>query len=288
MFHIGDKGCGCVFMGCQSIDSPVMNQLLLRAQWERKSRAFDHNTSTENWPKLTITRHVTHHHHHRTNQMNNNVTVLRNFTVINTFNPRGNITTSHFLPLDPKKMENIQTILRQRCISISIYSLYDMKELMKGFIKKNECHRFGCAYIPYPEELLLSQQYLIQQMNPHYNATASSSSHGIDEGDNEGSTSGGSSSSICVPVSFEGPGAMKRLRLLTLYLLLPIPIQLEDGMIVKTKNSKQVYLYSNETFHGFPNGETFLKMGFSFDKITTISSGMLKRIPISSTLLPSL
>ncbi len=49
--------------------------------------------------------------------------------------------------------------------------------------------------------------------------------------------------------------------------------------------SRLVYLYRDGQLHAFPNGHTFLAMGFDFDNIKVIADDVLALYPIGDPLV---
>ena len=286
IWHIGPKGCGCVHMGCQDMteQTAFMNHLLLRAQWERKTRSLP-RYSSEDWPKLIVSRHIPRSIHYQSRlqqqqQFGHNSTknhhnkhhlpsfpgIYRNVTIIDTVNKKSNTTTSHIIALPATIIVDIFESLKKVCIPIAAVRLKEIIELNSFFVTNNLCWKYGCGYLPSFEEFPLIED----EKKPNELI------HKLPE-------------IFCLPISFENIPP-KKLRLLSILLLYPIPIfslNLEEGTPVKTRFSKAVYLFQNQSLHVFPNGETFLKLGFQWNNIMVVTPQFMKFVPIGDP-LPSM
>jgi hypothetical protein len=282
LFHIGPKGCSCLFTGCQKMteEKKWINQMLIRAQWERRSRAISH-TPLEEWPKLPITRNFPRSAHYQEYQAQKLYAKLfpdastnagpaphsknhrsphphgihRNHTIIDTVNLKNNVTSGHVIALSWMKIVEIMQFIDDHCVFISPLRLEELKKLMEYFHANLLCPKYGCGYIPSLIEFPVFTK----------------DDFGQDQLDNN--------EKICIPVFFDQNLPRRLLKMLTLLRMYPIPPStstLNEGQLVKTKGSKAVYLFQNSSLHTFPNGDTFMAMGFSFDKIMEISPQLLK------------
>jgi hypothetical protein len=265
-------------MGCQDRNIATINHYLIRSQWERKVRYhFDRSEaaiSSEEWPKLSIVRHISRGTHYRSHRHigagDSSHSVIRNSTMIDSYNRQNNASTSHIITLAGKPLEDIIETVRNHCLFVSIFRLPEIQTLNEYFIVNNLCSHYGCGYIPHIKELSAQFQHLLS-MN---HSSAEAEKLLLDYGDN-----------ICLPLSFNPKGPPKRLKFLTILVNLPLPVYLSEGTVVKTKFAKDVYLYTNHSLRAFYSGEVYLNMGFTWDVITPISQYLFKRIPLHEPIM---
>ena len=151
-------------------------------------------------------------------------------------------------PLDPHSSQ--EDLLLERCVDVFLPSLRLINEALRGIKDKAECNRFGCPFLP----LNVSTDFMAR------------------------------TDTLCVPLSFNPDGADPVYFNLTLRS--QRPLTMPEGLLVKG-GGRSVYLVRNGSLHEFPNGDTFLGMGYDWGDIVGISDNKL-RLMVMGEPIPSL
>ena len=141
------------------------------------------------------------------------------------------------------------------CMNIYKNSHKIIETMLRKYIysieSPNKCKHFGCVYLP----LRVNHSY--DWFNEYF----------------------------CDPIIFENPINEQMANLSQKAMIPPPPIQFKDGDVVKG-NGRSVYLVKNGTLHEFPNGDTFLGMGYDWDQIKNFPSYMFHYISFGPPVPP--
>lgn len=139
-----------------------------------------------------------------------------------------------YLDIDTNDVLSLQLQLQQTlpCVIVFLPVASDISDMNRWLIERQECNKLGCAYAPIPVHANYSRD------------------------------------TFCLPVSFSSYGPESELQHWTMFLQLPPPRKkIADGVVLRGVKSRTVYLMENQVLRAFPNGETFMKMGFEWGQI---------------------
>lgn len=233
LFNIATtRGCGCPFMGCRPM-AYMINQLVLRAQWERKTRAFKHQITA--WPKLPL--------------KDETIPNRDPDWFLDVHEAKLNATKRWHIDLSSAEINQIILGLARQCVPV--YSgdkhrfIHDISDMVTKLQRHKECGKLGCTFTPI-------------QIYKDYHPDA-----------------------LCLPVSFNPDGPEEELKYLTVLMTSPPPpIRLTEGEIIRGSSSRAVFLYQNGTLHLFPNGDTFVKMGFEWGQVKVYYQNEVDAMPV--------
>lgn len=137
LFSISSAGgCGCRDMGCRPLPDAI-NQMVLRAQWERKTRAVSRTVKA--LPKVPRSLHPLPHR-------------PRAMTVNMSDDPFSHTARSQiwYIDLSGSEVGDIVRNLRSRCVPIytGAQETAALSKMIESIIARGECGKLGCAAVP--------------------------------------------------------------------------------------------------------------------------------------------
>lgn len=170
------------------------------------------------------------------------------------FNQAANKTEKWYIDMDLGEFLDAQNAVLVSIPCVPVFApLMDLiADMNRWLIERNECGYLGCASYPFSR---------FPGFNPE---------------------------SFCIPISFNPAGPEPELAHFTVIAQIPPPLRhILDGSIIQGTASRSVYLVQNQTFREFPNGDTFLKMGYEWGQIRRIHQREVDSWPKGPS-LPSL
>lgn len=169
------------------------------------------------------------------------------------FNQATNKSEKWYIDMDPGEFLDAQNaVLNTPCVKVFAPLMDMIADMNRWLIERKDCGYLGCASYPF-------NRY------PGFNPET-----------------------FCVPVSFNPAGPEPELAHITVIAQIPPPRRhILDGSIIQGTSSRSVYLVQNQTMREFPNGDTFLKMGYEWGQIRRIHQREVDSWPKGPS-LPSL
>lgn len=170
------------------------------------------------------------------------------YTIVNSVT--GHNETWYFDLTLPSFLEWLAKIERALpCVLIYYPIANDVSDMNEWLIRRRDCGNVGCAFAPIPL------------------------------------TSSFSRDTFCLPVSFNPNGPEPELLHFTMFLQLSPPKRsIPDGSVIRGSGSREVYLVENQMLRMFPNGDTFINMGYEWSQIQIFHQKEIDSWPKGSTL----
>jgi hypothetical protein len=125
------RGCGCPFMGCHENDYAI-NQMVLRYQWERKTRGLSH--IVQEWPHIPVSETPLSHR--------------KDAHMIELFEENIQAKKQYYIDLSDTEINNIIQSVSQRCVPIFRPVGNEISDMLLTLINRKDCATFGCAAAP--------------------------------------------------------------------------------------------------------------------------------------------